>query len=144
MKLNKITTLLATAAISSLGCSAAIAQTYSNDGYPIPIISYPEILREAFFSRDGDIWKMHGLQNQAENILGFMNFPGSFPDKSVSREGRLVNAIWTEMMERQVSSDPVIRTPDLVNPFNTSLRQNPSYIGNNPIRLEGELVYDGR
>ncbi|HHP7245030.1 MAG TPA: hypothetical protein ACFE0H_10135, partial [Elainellaceae cyanobacterium] len=41
------------------------------------------------------------------------------------RDGREINEIYNELLDAQVSTTPLIRTPDLVNPYDTSLLSMP-------------------
>lgn len=52
-----------------------------------------------------------------------------FPDAELSRDGSIVDSMYNETLYRQYSLGPLIRTPDLPNPYNSSLRTNPSLLG---------------
>jgi hypothetical protein len=54
----------------------------------------------------------------------------AFPEALIADDARRVNEVYKEALLRQVASDPVIRTPDLINPFNTSILTQPSFINN--------------
>ena len=45
-----------------------------------------------------------------------------FPDVELENDADSLNKLYNDVLEQQVSSDPIIRTPDLPNPFNSSLR----------------------
>ncbi|MGB3535311.1 MAG: hypothetical protein WBA13_17570 [Microcoleaceae cyanobacterium] len=52
----------------------------------------------------------------------------AFPEALIADDAARINQVYEEALIRQVSSDPVIRTPDLINPFNTSILTQPSFI----------------
>jgi hypothetical protein len=125
--------LLALAAASSLIAPAAIAQTQELSGFePIRIETLPEAFERAFFEHSGNFYRNRLVGSQIEFIIG------PYPENQIARDGLLVNLIYQDALEQQVSSDPVLRTPDLVNPYNdTSLRINPSLRVGFPPTVEG-------
>lgn len=48
-----------------------------------------------------------------------------YPDREMVGAGNRVEDLYREMMQQQSMSDPVIRTPDLENPFGSSLLLSP-------------------
>ncbi|NER02018.1 MAG: hypothetical protein F6K17_04900 [Okeania sp. SIO3C4] len=59
--------------------------------------------------------------NQIGRYFGILRFP----DNAISDDLRRVNQVYIEEQRRQFSSTPVIRTPDLVNPYNSSVMTAP-------------------
>lgn len=49
-----------------------------------------------------------------------------FPDQAISDDNRRVNQLYVDEQRRQFSSTPVIRTPDLINPYSTSVMTAPA------------------
>ncbi len=104
---------------------------------PERLVTVPELFNRAFFNESGDFYENRTLPRQAAYIIG-PGLPGraGFPDLEIERDAKLINVLYNDLLEQQVSSDPVIRTPDLANPFGTSLlQQNQS--GRFSSRVEG-------
>ena len=82
-----------------------------------------------FFDNDKDFFENRSIPRQLDFLFGLRN---SFPENEINRDGRGVHRLYVEVLERQVGSDPILLTPDLPNPFNTSLRQLPPSSFNRP------------
>jgi hypothetical protein len=161
MRLTQLLSALVLAAASSGFISAANAQTT----VPNPSIEYtgprslgldtsfttpprrletiPEAFNRAFFQESGDFYRNRKIDRQINYIIGAgVPWGAGFPDLELERDAERIFRLYQEALELQVSSDPVIRTPDLANPFNSSLRliSGPPRFGN---RLEGgEFIFD--
>ena len=118
-------------AIATLS-SADIAQA----GHPRdPARTYQPFAEE--FNRSsqkgsGNYFRKRGLLRQIGDYFGVPRFP----DQAIVDDMERVNQTYVDEQRRQFSSTPVIRTPDLVNPYNTSImttpaaKQTPSFGGN--------------
>ncbi|MEB3355390.1 MAG: hypothetical protein VKK04_01495 [Synechococcales bacterium] len=82
--------------------------------------SIPEALEEAFFSNDEEFFVNRGIGRQLSWLLGF-----GFPENEIVRDGRALDRLYKEILEQQVSTTPLIRTPDLPNPYQTSVLLSP-------------------
>ena len=82
-----------------------------------------------FFSNDREFFENRSIHRQLDFLFGLRN---SFPENEINRDARAINRLYVEVLERQVGSDPILLTPDLPNPFNTSLRQLPPSSFNRP------------
>lgn len=131
IRLTRLMTTISLSAISTLfvtfGAKAQIAPTDSQLFSPE---NPAEVFDRAFgfgaFS--GDFFENRTIESQIGYILG----PGpinrsSYLENEITRQAFLIDLLYRDLLENQVSSDPVIRTPDLANPFATSLYLNPSY-----------------
>ena len=86
----------------------------------------------AFFSNDREAFRNQAFPRQLGSLLGI---PGGFPENEIRRDMEAVHRLYVEALERQGNNDPVLRTPDLPNPYNTSILQLPTYNEfNRPIR----------
>ncbi|MEO8893578.1 MAG: hypothetical protein ABI417_18990, partial [Coleofasciculaceae cyanobacterium] len=95
-----------------------------------------------FYEESGDFYRNSSIQRQIGWIIG-PGLPGraGFPDLQIERDAKRVNILYRDALEQQASSDPIIRTPDLPNPFNSTLRQQTGG-GSFGTRLEGsEFIY---
>ncbi|AFY79349.1 putative S-layer protein [Pleurocapsa sp. PCC 7327] len=88
-----------------------------------------ETFNRAFSHNSGDFFEGTDPLGQLNNELGIIPFqvPASFPENQITRDAELLEALYKDTLQQQ-SSLPRIRTRDLPNPFNTSLRENPNYI----------------
>ncbi len=142
----RLTTLLSgvvLAAASTVWAAAATAQAAPSDSAPIRLQTIPESFERAFYNESGNFYHNRSIFRQANYILGFGSFGrAGFPDLELERDAKLINTIYNDALYQQVASDPVIRTPDLPNPFNGSLRLSPT---SRPFgsRLEGsEFIFE--
>jgi hypothetical protein len=107
--------------------------------------SVAEVIDRAFFHNMDSFYGSTDLLDQINTQLGIIPFvvPAAFPENQITRDAELVHAISQDAL-RQQSSQPPVRTRDLPNPFNTSLRENPGYI--RPARLDSsrEVIIESR
>ncbi len=113
-------------AASTVMASTALAQTEPSDFEPVRLETIPDTFERAFFNESGTFYENRSLRRQLEYIIG----PGGigsagFPDLELERDAELINILYEDTLNRQFASDPVIRTPDLPNPFDTSVRLLP-------------------
>lgn len=120
MRLTRLLSALVLAAASSLGASRAMAQTEIEyvEFEPVRLETIPEAFNRTFFDQSGTFYYNRSLWRQANYILGVTGFP----DVELENDADSLNKLYHEVLEQQVSSDPIIRTPDLPNPFNNSIR----------------------
>lgn len=90
-------------------------------------ISLNEMFTRAFFNDTGTYHDLTSISGQANLIFGWRRAPGSFMDNMIARDGKLVNTIYDDAIRQQTQGIP-LRTPDLPNPFDTSILENPSYL----------------
>ena len=123
MRLTQLLSALTLAAASSVLASAAMAQTDPLGYEPIRLETIPEAFNRSFFEDSGDFYRNRSIQRQIGYIIG-PGLPGGagFPELELERDAERLNRLYVETLEQQVSSDPIIRTPDLPNPFNSSMR----------------------
>lgn len=85
-----------------------------------------ELFNRAFFQNDPNFYDNQGVGRQINLILGQGSFfRNSFPENEIARDAELVNTVYRDVLNQQVSNDPYIRTPDLPNPYDSSLRMSP-------------------
>ncbi len=87
----------------------------------------PDVFVQEFFTDTGDYYYNREFFRQASWILGVgPSWRNTFPENEIARDGRRVRNLYYEVLNQQVSSDPVIRTRDLPSPYNTSVMSMPS------------------
>lgn len=123
--------------------STAIAQPNTNI-QTTDNITIPEAFERAFFKNDPQFFRNNSIERQVNVIFG----PGSllrnsFPEHEISRDARLVHQLYEQVLNQQTSSDPVVRTPDLPNPYSTSILSSPrlDVNSNNNVKVN-ELIYE--
>ena len=94
----------------------------------------PQVFENTFFRNDRDAFTNRSIWRQINYLIG------PFPENEINRDAKNVHNLYVELLEQQVSSDPIIRTPDLANPFNTSLLQLPSVNVKRPV-VGTEFIY---
>jgi hypothetical protein len=124
MRLTQLLGALALAAASSsVLASAATAQTDPSGYEPIRLETIPEAFDRAFFQESGDFYRNSSIPRQIGYIIG-PGIPGraGFPELELERDAKRIENLYRDALEQQVANDPIIRTPDLPNPFSSSLR----------------------
>ena len=119
---------------------AAIAQpTLSTQPSGNETIS--ETFNRAYFRNDPEFFRNRSLKRQIDLILGPGSlFRNSFPENEILRDAKLVDILYQDVLEQQASSDPIIRTPDLPNPYETTILLSPRFDVNSPV--EGNQSVD--
>ena len=143
MRLTKLLSALVLAAASSVLASAAMAETDPSGFEPIRLETIPEAFERAFYNESGTFYHNRTIPRQIQYIIG-PGLPGraTFPDLEIERDAERTFNLYRDALEQQVSSDPVLRTPDAANPFNTSLRLLPDSRGFGN-RVEGsEFIFE--
>lgn len=136
--LTGVLVLLAAATGFSSAATAEPALSTQLGGYE----TTAERFNRAFFKNDLDFYRNRSIGRQLDLILG----PGSlirnsFPENEIRRDAELVNILYRDTLQQQVSRDPIIRTPDLPNPYETSVLQSPSIKVNSPA-VGREFVFE--
>ncbi len=113
--------------LSSLGMATAIflhaAPSTAQSQQPVSI---PDAFDDAFFESSKTFFQNRTLWRQVDLIFGPGSlYRSSYPEIEIERDARRIEDLYRRLLNQQVSSDPVIRTPDLPNPYDTSLLQQP-------------------
>lgn len=116
IKLQSIGALVLAAAIA--GCFAPPAQ--ANEASPENI---SESITRAFFNQSGDIYHNRSILRQATFLFGL-----SYPENEYTSDAAAVQKLYKQGMYQQGGSGKVVRTEDLPNPFNSSLRTTPTQV----------------
>ncbi|MGI0482814.1 hypothetical protein ACN4EE_18765 [Geminocystis sp. CENA526] len=152
--LSKISRFVAIATLTTLTCVIAHpSSAQSVDSTPeTPEMATVEakpfnvsrLVNEAFATNSGTFFEDASMAGQLETIFGWRStwqygqpannragwrrFPqGSFPENNITADALLLNAIIYDYFRQMKEDDPIIRTQDLPNPFNTSLKETMDY-----------------
>ncbi|MFB8789384.1 MAG: hypothetical protein U7123_11160 [Potamolinea sp.] len=119
---------LVLAATSSLFASTATAQSIPTGFEPIRVETLPDAIERAFYTDSGDLYRNRSIPRQIQYMFG-PGLPGraTFPDLEIERDALRLNRIYRDALQQQVSSDSILRTPDLPNPFSSTLRQQSDF-----------------
>lgn len=111
---------------SILAASAIAEPNNASNSKPIRLESIPDAFERAFFNESGDIFRNGSLEGQIRYIFGPGTFtrPG-FPEDQDNQDAKVLYTLYRDALDQQATTDPYIRTPDLPNPFDTSIRMMP-------------------
>ncbi|MEH2211358.1 hypothetical protein [Nostoc sp.] len=101
-----------------------------------------DVFERAYFRHDRNFYEnSSSLKRQLDSFFGSgSGFGGSFPENEIARDANLVNTLYHDAMTQQVGNDPYIRTPDLPNPYDTSLLVSPHY--SNKLKVGTEFRFE--
>ena len=134
--LSKFSRFLTIAALTTLTCVIAHPSSaqmnnsdVSQEGDEVNLpLSVDRLINEAFWEHSGDFFRQASMEGQMNVIFGWERFPqGSYPENNITEDGLLLYAIMDDYFRQLREKEPTIRTRDLANPFDTSLRENPEY-----------------
>jgi hypothetical protein len=113
IKFTKLSTVLVIATIASLFSIETKAEMKPLD----------EAFKDAYFTRGKNAFEQSTIFGQINTILGFTGFA----DQHITVDGKKVDLLYQEAMKKQTETGSRMITRDLTNPYDTSLRENPSY-----------------
>jgi hypothetical protein len=119
-----------TASVWAAAPAAQADEYYFETGYQ----PFATQFNQAISRNSGSVFRSQSFVGQLSFFLG-ISYPwplkfNAFPEALIADDARRLNEVYQETLLRQVASDPIIRTPDLINPFNTSILTQPSFINN--------------
>ncbi|NJL85047.1 MAG: hypothetical protein HC886_02235 [Leptolyngbyaceae cyanobacterium SM1_1_3] len=115
---------LVSAALATIGTSmgmatAAIAQEV---GPRTESALIPEAVNEISYGNSGTYFENRTPWRQFSYIFGPGGFgSAAFPESEIERDAEAVNQVYEYLMAEQTRNDPYLRTPDLRNPYNSSV-----------------------
>lgn len=109
---------IATTIILASGGTAKAQETEEPTRYQ----PFAEEFNRAFRRGSGDYFRNRQLAEQVGDLLGIP----SFPDQAISQDNKNINKLYRQLMEEQFNSTPIIRTPDLPSPYDSSIMSSPA------------------
>ncbi|BBD67553.1 hypothetical protein NIES4072_51500 [Nostoc commune NIES-4072] len=101
-----------------------------------------DAFERAYFRHDRNFYENGSLKRQLDSFLGSgSSFGGSFPENEIARDAQLLNTLYHDVLTQQVGNDPYIRTPDLPNPYDTSLMMSPRF-NSNKLKVGTEFRFE--
>ena len=123
IKFTKLSSIFFLTTIASLSPLKLWAQTTTdNEAKPVTV---EQVFNDAFFRHSGDAFRNMGYIDQLNNILGF----NRFPEIQIAKDGKLVHLLYQDALKQQAAIGAPMKTRDLSSPYDSSLGDNPGYIG---------------
>ncbi|MBW4646699.1 MAG: hypothetical protein KME23_27555 [Goleter apudmare HA4340-LM2] len=94
-----------------------------------------DAFERAFFRHDRNFYENTSYNRQINSLLG------PFPENEIARDAELVNTLYRDVLTQQVGNDPYIRTPDLPNPYGSSLLMSPR-LNANQLKVGTEFRFE--
>ena len=82
-----------------------------------------EKFKDAYFSHAKDAFYQSTAISQIDTIFGFTGFS----DQHISGDAKAVDNVYQEAITEQSATGAKMVTRDLANPYDTSIKENPSY-----------------
>jgi hypothetical protein len=134
--LSKFSRFLTIATLTTLTCiitHPSEAKPVQDNSSKVDIVevssplSVNELVNQAFSENSGTFYEQATIDGALNTILGWRTFPeGSYPENNVARDGLLLSTIMSDYFKQLQKEDPIFRTKDLNNPFDSSLNEDPS------------------
>ncbi len=124
VNVKKLVSVLAIFAAVSGFNSQAKAQSTADTQFQRPQTT-AERFQELFYSNDKPFFENRSIIRQLDTIFGIGSFKNSFVENEIHADTRAIHEFYVEALANQVASDPVVRTRDLPNPYETSILQSP-------------------
>jgi hypothetical protein len=131
--------VLLAASVAFPSVASADTHTYTKTSvYQTPA----ETLEDAFFRYDRNFYENNSPSRVLDSFVGTgKSYRDSFPENEIWADAELVNSVYRDMLAQQSTNDPYIRTPDLPNPYDSSLLQSPRY-NSNKLRIGTEYRFE--
>ncbi|ABA21977.1 conserved hypothetical protein [Trichormus variabilis ATCC 29413] len=101
-----------------------------------------DVFERAYFRHDRNFYENLTPKRQLDAFLGSgSGFRNSFPENEIARDAELVNTLYRDVLTQQSMNDPYLRTPDLPNPYGTSLLMSPQ-MNANKLRMGTEFRFE--
>jgi hypothetical protein len=123
---------------STIGLSAGVASAQDVNGELFrPQETPQEAMEREFFDHDKSTLKSRDLGGIVDpaHLIGL---PG-YNDNMVLLDAKSINRMHRYLQEQQTYSNPTLRVPDLVSPFNTSVQLLPTQAGLSPVSNGGGM-----
>ncbi|MCY7321847.1 MAG: hypothetical protein LH660_08620 [Phormidesmis sp. CAN_BIN36] len=130
VRIKSVVSLMALVVASTIS-TAATAQNRPATFKPREAV--PDAVNRVFY---GSGESFQDVRRPIEALVGIPKFP----ENAIARDGDRIDRIYRDLLSQQVSSDPIIRTVDLPNPYNTSVLTLPSANASNQV-TGTELVF---
>ncbi|AUT02353.1 hypothetical protein CLI64_19245 [Nostoc sp. CENA543] len=101
-----------------------------------------DAFERAYFRHDRNFYENNTPKRQLDSLLGIGSSPrDSFADNEITSDAELINTLYRDVLTQQAMNDPYLRTPDLPNPYNTSILMSPR-LNANKFKTGTEFRFD--
>lgn len=80
---------------------------------------------QVFYTNDKEYSRNRSFLRQLDFLIGIGGLNKSFVENEITADTKAVNVLYRDALLQQNSSDRVVRTRDLPNPYDTSILQSP-------------------
>ena len=123
VKFKSLTVALTIFATVCIG-STAKAQTSAANQYS-QYETLSDRFEEVFYTSDKEYSRNRSFLRQLDFLIGIGSLKNSFVENEITADTKAVNVLYRDALLQQNSSDRVVRTRDLPNPYDTSILQSP-------------------
>ncbi len=106
-----------------------IGSTVTAQTAPVQQYSQYETLadrfEQVFYTNDKEYSENRSFLRQLDFLIGIGGLNNSYVENEITADTKAVNILYKDALLKQGSSDPVVRTRDLPNPYDTSILQYP-------------------
>lgn len=125
-----------------LATAIAIPAVAVAESAPPNYESANDVFERAYFRHDPNFYQNSTPKRQLDSLFGTGGgFGNSFPENEIARDAELVNTLYRDVLTQQAMNDPYLRTPDLPNPYDTSLLMSPR-MNANKLKTGTEFRFD--
>ncbi|HLP92129.1 MAG TPA: hypothetical protein VK184_26505 [Nostocaceae cyanobacterium] len=139
-KSNKISFL--PSCLLALAASVSFPGVASADRQPPTYQTPADVMENAYFRHDRNFYENGSPSRVLDSLVGTgKSYRDSFPENEMAADGELINSVYRDMLTQQSTNDPYLRTPDLPNPYSSSLLMTPQY-NRDKLRLGTEYYFE--
>ena len=123
VKFKSLTVALTIFATVCIGSTAKAQTSPANQYSQYETLS--DRFEEVFYTSDKEYSRNRSFLRQLDFLIGIGSLKNSFVENEITADTKAVNVLYREALLQQNSSDRVVRTRDLPNPYDTSILQSP-------------------
>lgn len=127
---NRLASILVIVVAATGFHPAAFAQPKANQ-------TLGDAFNRTYFKNEPNFFQNRSFKEQLNWMFGI----NGFSDSDINRDAAQIHELWQTSLTQQTASDPVLRTRDLPNPYNTSILTSPQ-IDVNQNTQGDELIFE--
>ena len=123
VQFKSLTVALAILATVCIGSTAKAQTSPANEYSQYETLS--DRFEQVFYTNDKEYSENRSFLRQLDFLIGIGGLKNSFVENEITADTKAVNVLYRDALLQQNSSDRVVRTRDLPNPYDTSILQSP-------------------
>ncbi len=123
IKFKSLTGALAILATICVGSPAKAQTTPINQSSQYETLA--DRFEQVFYTNDKDYFENRSFLQQLDFLIGIGSLKTSFIENEIDADTKALTILYKDALLQQGSSDQVVRTRDLPNPYETSILQSP-------------------